>query len=73
MQTIIIISQGLCHFVTKNLFLIDMTNLNFSKELDDSEREVAPKMRIKKIKINTSSNIPLSNNIQMRSDQNRYL
>jgi len=70
-QSILIISKGLCHFATKNLFLIDMINLNLSKDWDNSESKEATRRQIKKLKINTSTNLALTNNVQIKSYDNR--
>jgi hypothetical protein len=38
-QAIMVISKAFCYIVTRNLFLIDMININFSKDFLDSDDE----------------------------------
>jgi hypothetical protein len=63
-QGIMLISKAFCYIFTKNLFLIDMINLNFNNE--EEEEENLKSLKVNKIGVNQSSSVFISRSMGIR-------
>jgi hypothetical protein len=63
-QGIMLISKAFCYIFTKNLFLIDMINLNFNNEVEEDEN--LKSLKVNKIGVNQSSSIFISRSMGIR-------